>query len=315
MSGAAQAITTPPAGVTPPAAAPAAVITTPAAADPVAPPIADGNAQITVTPAPGQVAPPAVPKGEDWVNKLSPENQLIVKNKQFADPNAALESYKNLEKLLGVPAERVIKLPDPADPKGMDAVYDRLGRPKKAEDYKFTAPEGQTVDPELSKWAGKTFHEIGLSEAQGSKFMDAYNKLASEAATKVETERTQAAQADEVALKKEWGKAYDQNMNVAKNAARTFGIDGPTIDKLEAAMGYSAVMKLFGNIGSKLGEDSFAKPPGQGGGNDFNALTPEQAQARIKALKSDLEWGKKYAAGDVAAKTEMNRLHLFAYPG
>src|SRR5690242_20907106 len=50
----------------------------------------------------------------------------------------SLESYQNLEKMRGVPAERLLTLPDDkSDEATRNAFYEKLGRPKEAAGYEF----------------------------------------------------------------------------------------------------------------------------------------------------------------------------------
>jgi hypothetical protein len=117
--------------------------------------------------------------------------------------------------------------------------------------------------------------------------------------------------ADKAALDKTWGAATEKNYQIARAAAKTFGITGETIDHLQDAMGYKATMELLYNLGSKIGEDSFVSASGGGAFN--GAMTPAQAQARINALKGDPGFAAKYLAGDVGARKEMQDLHEMAY--
>jgi hypothetical protein len=121
---------------------------------------------------------------------------------------------------------------------------------------------------------------------------------------------------EEGALRSEWGHAHDQNVSVGKSAATALGIDEATIDKMESVMGYSGVMKFFHNIGSKIGEDSFVGGDKGGGSAGFKgALSPHAAQERLTALRGDPEYVKKYLAGNVEAKQEMENLHRWAFQG
>ena len=75
-------------------------------------------------------AAPAAPA--DWTAGLPEEMKGYVQNKGFKDPSAVVESYRNFEKLMGVPQDRMIKLPEKAEDKAAwDSIYNRLGRPEK----------------------------------------------------------------------------------------------------------------------------------------------------------------------------------------
>jgi len=245
----------------------------------------------------------------DWTSGLDEETRGWVQLKGFKDPATVVGSYRNLEKLQGVPASRLVKLPESLDDaQAMGEVYGRLGRPDKPDGYGFKAPEGDNGD--FTNWAQQNFYEAGLSTKQGQALMAKYGEFATQmqkAQADAQTAKTVEGQA---ALKKEWGMAHDQNQKVAARGARLAGVDSNTIDSIERAIGYEKTIKLFHGIGSKTGEDTFVG----GGDNGFSAMTPGQAQAKITELRSDPGFGKRYLSGDASAKAEMDRLHRMAYP-
>src|SRR5690349_8033208 len=77
----------------------------------------------------------------------SPELRGFVETKGWKDPGAAVESYRQLEKTIGVPAERLLKLPDKADAPEWKEIRAKVGvgAPEKPEDYGIPVPEG--IDP------------------------------------------------------------------------------------------------------------------------------------------------------------------------
>jgi hypothetical protein len=273
-------------------------------------------APINATPSGEQSVAAAVPAPSvsaaapsDWTASLADDLKGYVQNKGFKDPGAAIEAYRNLEKLRGVPEERLLKLPEKDDDaQGWESVYQKLGKPSKPEEYKV-----QTQDPEFGKWAQSTFHELGLSTKQAEKLVSKWNQYADNMTKGQQEVYHQKVEQDNQALKKEWGAAFDQNIAVAKRAAAGLGIDGQTIDALEKTMGFAGVMKFMNSLGSKLGEGSYVA--GETKTDNFmGALTPEAARNRISALRSDPTFVQKYVSGDLSAKTEMEKLHRFAYP-
>jgi hypothetical protein len=263
------------------------------------------------------VAEPATPSAPAPVgpwDSLDPDLKGYVENKGFKDTSAAINSYRNLEKLMGVPKERLLKLPEKADDKeGWGAVHDRLGRPDQATGYHIEVPK-EGGDEKFASWAQNTFHELGLSKAQGETLAQKWNEYATGTMQQTEEAYNTEVSNQEQALKSEWGMAFDQNINMARKAAVGFGLDGDTIDKLEVSMGYAGVMKLFHSIGSKLSEDAFVAGSGtqpQG----FGALTPQAAMDRMATLRADPEFVRRYTQNDANAIEEMGKLHKMAYPG
>ena len=292
-----------------PAAAP---VSTAAALAAVSAPVAAAaptSSQISVSPAPTEL-PGA--SSMDWLGQTDELTKGYVQNKGWDTPTKAVESYRNLEKLLGADkANNAVVIPKAdADAKEWGAVFDRLGRPSAPDGYKVALPEGGNQEFHNASLA--KFHELGLTKAQGENLMSWYNEQVSQSSQAMDTERATRFAQEDFAVKQEWGAAYTQNLAQAQQAARGLGLDGDTIDKLSDALGHKATMNLLQRIGSKLTEDTFITPDNpQGFGS---ALTPGQAKAEIQSLMSDRDFTKKYLSGDASAKSKMETLHRFAYP-
>lgn len=248
----------------------------------------------------------------DWTSGFNDDLKGFVQNKGFKDPASVLDSYRNLEKLMGTPKERLLRLPENMDDAtAMGEIYTRLGRPQTPEDYKIEVPKDG--DASFAKWAQGTFHELGLTTKQASALVNKWNEFAVNHQNGMTEKSAAEMQAQHDGLKREWGAAFDQNISVAKRAAAEFGISAEVIDKMESAMGFTQVMKLMHTIGAKLGEGEFVTNGSRGG--SFNgALTPDQARNKINSLRQDNEFIKRYTNGDASAKAEMERLHAMAYP-
>lgn len=245
----------------------------------------------------------------DWTSGLNEDFKGFVQNKGWKDPTQVVDSYRNLEKLLGAPQDQVIKLPKEDDAAGWEAVMNRLGRPATPDAYKLPVPEGDKG--EFAKWASDVFHKAGLSEKQGKAIAEAWNAQTLNMQSGAKEAYTAKVTQEQAALKKEWGAAHDQNMAMAQRAAREFGADPKMIDAIEGSIGLAATMKFFQNLGSRMGESSFVIGS-QNGGN--GPMTPAQAKSQITALKSDPGFVSKYVSGDAEARAKMQRLHEFAYP-
>jgi len=266
-------------------------------------------------PAPAAAAPiestPAVAP-TPWTESLSVEQKDYVTNKGFTDPASVLESYVNLEKLRGVPQDRLLKLPEAADSPEWGDVYSKLGKPPSPEGYEFKVEPGE--DTSFVDWARESFHKLNLTVDQGQALMESLNGYA---------ENQQAGNADvynqeiatqEMSLKKDWGSAYHQNIAIAQKAAKTFGFPSEAIDAMENAVGFDGVMKLMNGLGTRLGEADYVSGQASGGFGESAVLTPDQARGKLENLKKDPEFTAKYLAGDPDTKAKMSRLHQMAYP-
>jgi hypothetical protein len=257
----------------------------------------------------GDIGKPTDTSTGNWYDAIE-DNDLkgYAQNKGWKDPVEVLNGYRNLEKLVGSE-----KLPMPKgaeDKEGWARVYDSLGRPKTAEEYKLPVPEGQQPS-EFTKAAAGKFHELGLSSQQAEGLAAWWNDQQTGAQTQIQQQSAQKAEADFAALKSEWGGAYDENVNYGQRAAKEFGLDATKLSAIENAMGTGEMMKFMARIGRGLTEDSFKG--GDTGGSKFG-MTPEAARSRVAELRSDQAWATKYMSGDVEAQNEMKRLMALAYP-
>lgn len=282
-----------------PAAAPAATAT-PAASAPAA-------AASPAAAAPAATATPAAVS--DWMAGLNDTVKNFATNKGWKNPSEVLDSYQNLEKLVGAPQDKIIKMPDEADAEGWNSVYSKLGRPQTPADYKLEVPK-EGGDPEFAKWASERFHEAGLSAKQAAIINGKWNEYAAGVKAQQTQNQINTLQQGQEKITKEWGAAVEQNTKIASRAVREFGVPKETLDKIENAIGYDGVMKLFHNIGSKIGESSFVV-----GDQSNGAMTPDAAKAKIQSLMGDKAWAAKYTAGDTSAVKEMHRLQQMAHYG
>lgn len=261
---------------------------------------------------PAPPPPPPPPGTPSWLEGEDETTIGYVQNKGWSDPKQVLDSYRNLEKLMGADkAGNAVVIPRAdADAKEWAAVYDRLGRPSAPDGYKVQLPDGG--DKAMQEASLSKFHELGLTKNQGEQLASWFNNRVVESQQQAEKERVQQFQAEDAAIRQEWGGAYTQNLAQAQLAARNLGLDATTIDKISEALGHKGTLSLLHKLGGKMGEDAFVT----GGPNTAfgAALTPGQAKSQIQALMGDRDFTSKYLAGDAAAKAKMAQLHSFAYP-
>lgn len=251
------------------------------------------------------------PGASDWTSGLPELSRGYIQNKGWKSPGEIVESYKSLESNFGVPENQLLKLPkDESDAEGWNKTWNKLGRPEKPEGYGLKDKEGKAND--FQKWASETFHGAGLTAKQAQAVVTRWDAHVAEQNKAQETAFNQKVEQEIAGLKSEWGMAHDQNMKQAQAAARSLGVTDQVIDALEKQMGYSATMKLFQKVGSKIGEGDFVT--GDRGNSFGSAMTPEAAKAKIEEIKLDADFQRKWREGGVKEKNELERLHRYAYP-
>lgn len=260
-----------------------------------------------------------------FLPNATPEDVAYVQSKGWdksQNPAAdILQSYRNLEKLNGAVAggKAIIPPDDNADQAAKDAFFNKLGRPEKVEGYEIKEPF-KGMDETLGQGLTKLAHDIGLTKTQLQAVHKWNNEATDNIAKKFEDDyKIENAQQVEK-LGKEWGAAYDQNLQVATEAAKAFGITPEQITQLQTIMGYDGVMRFMHNIGKGLGEGSFVTGGSSGGGRGGadNVMTPAQAQAELSRLGTDTAftkaWMNKDDVGHAAAVAKKSQLSKWAYP-
>lgn len=232
----------------------------------------------------------------------------IVELKGWDTPAKAIESYTNLEKLVGADkaGRGVIWPKDDADTEGWNGIFTKMGRPEKPDGYKLPVPDGQ--DPNFAKSMAPLLHKHGLSQRQAEGLAADWNAMqAAQMKAFDDNAKIEDGRAID-ALKREWGGEFDKRTEFGKRAARELGLDADGLGNLEAALGTAGMLKLLVNMGTKMGEDKFVSD----GKDSKLGLTPDAAKAAIASKMQDTEFGKKLMAGDAATLAEWNRLNEVA---
>lgn len=284
--------------------APGAGTPPPAAGGGAPPPAAAGG---TPPPAAGGTPPPAAPA---WTDGMSDEIKGFVQNKGFKGPGDVVDSYRNFEKLQGVPQERLLKLPENMDSPEGRAIMERLGAPKDASGYQLELP-ADSKDPKAQEWAAKAFAELGVPKTMAENLIKKFNERVSGQMTEAQAARQAAGITAEANLKTEWGAAFEQNKTRVEAAVKTLGLSPEGVAAISAALGPEKAAKEFLKISAATQEAPFVV--GTNGGT--GVMTPDQAKATISAYKTDKEFMARVARGDTESMAKWTRAHQMLAPG
>ena len=114
-------------------------------------------------------------------------------------------------------------------------------------------------------------------------------------------------------LQSDWGASYQKNTEIARQAARQFGLGKEQLVRMETALGSKALMQFMFKIGSGL-----VDPDLKGAGNNGNpsggkGYTREEAIQKMEELKKDKAFGQKFINKDPEALRLFNELnHVIA---
>lgn len=253
------------------------------------------TAEPVAAPAPAVAAAAAA---ENWYKDMPADHHPYIANKGWKGPNDVLESYVNLEKLMGADkAGNAVVLPkENATPAERDAFYAKMGRPEKPENYDFKLPEGTPKD--LANAAAAEFHKAGLSKSQGETVAQWYQQQekAAQAAYIARSDREMQQ------LQQEYGADYPNKTEIGRRGARVLGIDNATLEKMEQAMGTATMMKMFIKVGENAAEGS--SPGSTSSTTAMGGLTPSSARSRIETLKTDSSFMAKLLSPNPKVRDE-----------
>lgn len=249
---------------------------------------------------------------QDWTTGFPDEVRGVIQTKGWKSPADAIGSYMNLEKLMGADkAGRGVVLPkDDAPAEEWSQFYQRLGRPESVDGYKLPLPDGDTGA--FAKTASQWFHEAGLTAKQAETLAAKWNEYAGGTMQSQQAEFEQKAAVDLQELQTAWGDKFEANAELARRARREAGLSDEEGLAIERALGLKKAAEVFAFLGKQ-----FAEAPmkgGEGASRSSFGATPEDARARIAALKNDAGWTAKYLSGDADARAEFERLHRIAFP-
>lgn len=315
-SAAAAAFSAAPAGTPPAASAP------PAGTPPVGtPPAATPPAGTPPAGTPPAGAPPAAAWYDTFQNA---DVKTWTAAKGFKDPAAVAESAYNLEKLIGFDkAGRTLVIPkDDATPEEVKAFHVKLGVPETPDGYKLKLPDGtpEATTKAMQGW----MHEAGVPPKSAEKLVESFVKFSGE--QEATARAGLIADGDKAFAEQtsEWGKDAEANLELAKRFTaqalpEKVKLDNGTevgrqefLETLFNRTGATKVfLQMFAGAGKGLGEHAMRT----NGEAPAGVMTPQQAQARIAALRADPDWSKAYVNGDKGKLAEMTKLNQLAYGG
>ena len=177
----------------------------------------------------------------------------------------------------------------------LNKLYDRMGRPKEATEYKL----GDIPDPLKDNFAELSVkaHELGVSDKQlvGLKdtILSEYEaSLNKQAVTMEESEQ---------ALKKEYGEAFEDRKSSTANFAKQVGFDEQFVEAVKEGIigldnmkAFDKLMTGFESPGPRIGDEL---------AQEFSHMTPGQAELKLDEILNNKEhpyWDGASPAHDAA---------------
>ena len=236
---------------------------------------------------------------DDWKAGLSDDLRADKSLENIKDISSLAKSYIHAQRLVGAD-----KIPVPnkfATEKDWDAVYEKLGRPKTADEYKYNLSEDQKVDTEALKNFSSQAHKLGLLPTQAQGMVNYYNEMVGKQLADAESISTSQREKAMTELKTEWGQAYDQKLQKANAVVSSVfpkGIMSINLEDGTKLGDHSEVIKAFAALGEKMGEDDIIKSDGP------VYMTPKEIEKQIGELQQtgSAYWDKNHPNHDTAVQ-------------
>lgn len=228
----------------------------------------------------------------------------------------AAKSHFNLQKLQGVPADKLARIPDPTDAAGWQAFWGKLGVPADKKGYDFKAVKfanGDELDTGFQEWLQDRAASLHLRPTDALQLaQDLVKRMDGDDAQEAAANTTKLA-AEKAELEKDWGgppgtPKFDANMWAARQTAMKLGVDPAAVEALQKmdGVGYAKVMQMFRKIATATGEAEFITGTGEKPNTAY--MTRTEAMARKTMLLNDAAWVTRYTSGDAVALQEMTNL-------
>jgi len=222
---------------------------------------------------------------QDWKSSL-PEDIKAAKS---------LQSIKSVEDLAKgyVNAQGVIgrRFEDLSDEQ-IEQYYSAMGKPETKDDYSLDIPDGFELPDELETWFRDTAFDMGMSKEAAEGLFNSYVEM--ETGNLQQAQQLQEIHIEEQAkqLKKDFGPAYDERVELANRALTQFGGD-ETIQAIQEAglANFPPLVKLLANAGEMLAEGKFT----EGANKGKFGMTSEEASDQIQKLRTDPQFMAQFS--------------------
>ncbi len=204
-----------------------------------------------------------------WRNDL-PEDLRDHKSLQhYGTVGDLAKSHVHAQQMIG--KDKIVMPGQSATDEEWREVYSKLGMPSTSSEYKFDKSaglgEGMEVDENLLGWFTDTAHKVGLNNNQMAKLVELWNENTAELTNMSQDGARQAQEKSALELRKEWGNAFDDNLNLSKTVLNQFftGQDSDEFLDQQLADGSRIgdnpnFIRMMSSIGSfiqeRIGEDS-----------------------------------------------------------
>ena len=244
-----------------------------------------------------QIEQPVPTVAKSWKEAIPEDLRNDPNISKFTELEALAKSYINATRMIG--QDKVAVPNNNSTDDEWNEVYNKLGRPESPDKYKLEVKSDVVpLDDGAIKSFAENAHKLGLNNKQAQGILEFY-KESMEGSIQQSRVDTETAQANtEAQLRKEWGRAFDDNIKRAGAVAKANM--NPQILDMELKDGtrlgdHPEVIKGFANIANLLSEDKLV------GTESENVSQGVDYQSEISKIVNDRSgpyWNKSHPDHD-----------------
>jgi len=244
-----------------------------------------------------QIEQPVPTVAKSWKEAIPEDLRNDPNISKFTELEALAKSYINATRMIG--QDKVAVPNNNSTDDQWNEVYNKLGRPESPDKYKLEVKSDVVpLDDGAIKSFAENAHKLGLNNKQAQGILEFY-KESMEGSIQQSRVDTETAQANtEAQLRKEWGRAFDDNIKKAGAVAKANM--NPQILDMELKDGtrlgdHPEVIKGFANIANLLSEDKLV------GTESENVSQGVDYQSEISKIVNDRSgpyWNKSHPDHD-----------------
>lgn len=268
--------------------------------------------------------PPDVREWDEVKNSDAPEkfwDQMVNMRSRMGQSirvpssDAGESDWQEFHRKLQEKVPTLMPTPNFEDDAALAPLYERMGRPKEAKDYKppkFLNSRGEEL-PDYGKDFVESFKEtafkMGLSQ---KKYEEALSAILGKS-IQANEQAQELHKADLAKLTQEWGAAYDRNTTIVANFLAQTGAPQAVVDAIKASTADSTTMVWLHNLATKtLGTNGTF----QMDNSTRTVMTPDEATLKISEIRNNKQhpYNNPRDPGHAAARKYMRELYLLKNP-
>ena len=221
-------------------------------------PVAETTQTTTEAPVQETQIEQAVPTvAKSWKEAISEDLRNDPNISKFTELEALAKSYVNATRMIG--QDKVAVPNNNSTEDQWNEVYDKLGRPESPDKYQLEVKSDVVpLDESAIKSFAENAHQLGLNNKQAQGILEFYKNSMEGSAQQNQVDMETAQANAEQELRKEWGRAYEDNIKKAGAVAKA-NMDANILDmqlKDGTRLGdHPAIIKGFANIANLMSED------------------------------------------------------------